>query len=139
MTERPGTAPRATPAPALLLLSSQLDAAYPGRSKGLDGIMRPHGQGAPSDHWYGNALDVTHDPARGLDIGKLSEEFRRQMASAPVTGRLTYIIANGRIASAKSGWKWRTYGRSCPHVRHAHFSLKASHRSVTRRWTLPGR
>lgn len=125
-----------TPAPALLQLVRQLDAAAPRRSRQMDGIMRSPSIGPPSDHHVGNALDVTHDPAGGCDAGVLALELVRQMRQAPVTGRLTYVIWDHHIYSGRTGWLPRKYTRSCPHVRHAHLSLKGTHRDVVRPWSL---
>jgi hypothetical protein len=70
------------------------------------------------------------------DIQDLIEDLVQQMAGAPGTGRLSYVIWRGRIAGGARGWSWRKYGRSCPHVRHAHLSIKASERENVRPWKV---
>lgn len=95
----------------------------------------PAHQARKSDHNEGNAIDLTHDPANGFDAGWLAEGFRRQMESNPA-GRITYVIFNRRIASAKSGWKWKGYTGANPHTSHVHISIRADRRSDIRPWKL---
>lgn len=125
-----------SPAPALLQLRRQVDERWPNRSRASDGIMGdPAHQKRKSDHNLGNALDLTHSPATGFDVGRLAENLRRQMQSYPA-GRLTYIIHNRQIASPRTAWRWSPYTGPNPHVSHAHFSIKAAERANTRPWTL---
>ncbi len=88
-----------------------------------------------SDHNLGNALDLTHDPGHGLDASRVAEGFRGQMSRYPA-GRLSYIIWNRRIASARSGWQWLPYRGTNPHTGHVHLSLRADRRNETRPWSL---
>ncbi len=88
-----------------------------------------------SDHNQGNAIDITHDPARGCDAGKLAEEWRRQMASYPA-GRLSYIIHNRLIAVPAIHWNWRPYTGPNPHTGHVHLSIRPDARNELRQWTF---
>jgi len=101
-----------------------------------DGIMgdRRH-RLRRSDHNLGNALDITHDPAHGVDASRLARGFQHQM-SHNSGGRLAYIIWHRRIASPSSGWEWRPYRGSNPHIGHVHLSLRADRRDDTRAWSL---
>ncbi len=125
-----------SPAPALVTLRHQVNSRWPQRSKASDGIMGDaRHQRTDSDHNRGDAIDLTHDPANGFDAGSLADAFRRQMSSARA-GRITYIIFNRRIASAKSGWAWRQYAGDNPHTNHVHISIHHARRGEVRPWKL---
>lgn len=125
-----------SPAPCLLVLRSQVDQRWPNRNRASDGIMGdPAHQARKSDHNLGNAIDLTHSPEHGFDAGWLAEVLARQMRSAPA-GRVSYIIWNRRIASAKTGWQFKPYRGPNPHTSHVHLSIRADARDVTRPWKL---
>jgi hypothetical protein len=88
-----------------------------------------------SDHNLGNAIDLTHSPGHGFDSWVFAEELRRQMSKFPA-GRVSYVIANGHVASPRQGWKWRPYTGSNPHRTHVHVSIVAAKRGETRDWHL---
>jgi hypothetical protein len=116
------------------VLRRQLDDRFPGRSRASDGIMGdPAHARRKSDHNSGNAIDVTHDVAHGVDAGRIAEEFRRQMSGAPA-GRISYIIYNRRICGPKQAWAWRPYTGPNPHTGHVHISIVDSRRGETRPW-----
>ncbi|MBN7758998.1 peptidoglycan-binding protein [Nitratireductor aquimarinus] len=116
-------------------LREQINAAAPLRSKASDGTIGDAAHASrSSDHnpWVKDgatgvvtALDITHDPAAGVDIQKLADAL-----VASKDRRIKYIICNGRIVSGagqkQPAWKWRAYGGSNPHSRHIHISVKAS-------------
>src|SRR5690242_20433544 len=87
---------------SLLTLRDQFNAKFPGRNKASDGtIGDPNHQGTDSDHnpWYGGivtAIDVTHDPASGVDIDRITDEL--QASRDP---RIKYVIANGLIMDTR--------------------------------------
>src|SRR5262245_48269452 len=98
-------------AKALDILRSQMNAKYPNRSKVSDGWIGDQANaGRTSDHNPNSegvvtALDITHDPAHGLDTWKLADILRN--CKDP---RIKYVISNGRIfSSAVSPWQWRPY------------------------------
>ena len=115
-------------------LLHQLDAQYPNRSKASDGSIGDANHLAEgwtdSDHnpWYPQpgggivtARDYTHDPADGVDIGRLSDEL-----AASRDPRIKYIIANSLILDSRpqfSPWKWVPYHGSNPHDHHLHLSV----------------
>lgn len=112
---------------SLLTLLGQVNALYPNRSKASDGTIadeRHRAQGAASDHninAYGvvTALDITHDPAHGLDIQQLADKL-----VATNDPRIKYVIANRRIWY--SG-RWSPYsGSNDPHTNHVHISVSTS-------------
>lgn len=116
-------------AKSLLTLRDQINDLAPNRSKTSDGAVgdAAHASRA-SDHnpWITDgtmgvvtALDITHDPANGVDAGKLAEALR-----ASGDPRIKYIISNKRIAGP--GQPWRAYTGANPHTRHFHVSVKAT-------------
>jgi len=116
-------------AKSLDTLRSQVNAAYPTRSKVSDGWIGDAKHAASkSDHNPNSAgvvtaFDVTHDPANGLDSGKLADTL-----VASRDPRIKYVISNKRIcASYATGgsppWTWRPYSGSNAHTKHVHVSV----------------
>lgn len=116
-------------AKSLAVLRDQINAAYPNRSKSSDGWIGDSAhQATKSDHnpnraGVVQALDITHDPARGPDAGKLAEVLLGSRDP-----RIKYIISNRRIAAsyATGGampWTWRPYSGSNAHTQHVHISV----------------
>lgn len=118
----------------LLRLRDQINAKFPDRKKDSDGTIgdTAHCPG-PSDHCPNindggigvvTGMDITHDPAHGLDSGTVANELR--LSHDP---RIKYIISNGRIANFQAldgqpAFAWRPYGGSNPHDKHFHISVK---------------
>jgi len=108
----------------LLKLRDQVDEAFPGRNKASDGTIGDAAHASTtSDHnpdWSGvvRALDLTHDPAHGADMGRISEALRKSQDP-----RIAYLIFNRRIVSSTvNPWVWRAYSGSDPHTNHMHVS-----------------
>ncbi len=131
-------------AKSLEALRSQVNAAAPNRSKASDGTVGDAAHASrSSDHnpWVKDgttgvvtALDITHDPARGVDAGALAESL---LASRDP--RIKYIISNRRIASGAAGpspWVWRPYSGTNPHTLHVHVSVRPekAHYDSTAAW-----
>lgn len=122
-------------AKSLEALRAQINAAYPNRSKASDGTIGDAAHASrSSDHnpWVKDgavgvvtALDITHDPANGVDIQKLADALVASRDS-----RIKYIICNGRIVSGSGqkqpAWTWRNYTGSNMHTKHVHISVKGS-------------
>ena len=119
-------------AKSLEVLRSQINAAYPNRSKTDDGTIGDERHAATrSDHNPNEAgvvcaMDVTHDPRHGFDSYAFADYLRRHPDK-----RARYIISNSRIAGdegyvANNGgkvWTWARYGGTNPHDRHVHISV----------------
>lgn len=121
-------------AKALEQLRTQIDAAHPTRSKASDGSIgdKAHA-GRVSDHnpnaaGVVTAIDVTHDPAHGVNGAVLS----RQLISDP---RMKYVIFAGEIFKARTG-KWEPYTGPSPHDHHVHISVKGEVADSIDPWTL---
>lgn len=137
---------------SLEVLRDEIDAAYPDRSKASDGTIGDAAhiaQGSDSDHnpWVHfppdptgivTALDITHDPAHGVDIDVLTDRL-----AATRDERIKYLIANRLIMSGAAGpspWVWRPYSGTDPHTNHFHISVVADPRcDDTRPWDVTPR
>lgn len=118
-------------AKSLETLRSQINRASPNRSKISDGTIGDAAHASrSSDHnawikdgnmWVVSALDVTHDPAHGVDGRAIAQSILDARDS-----RVKYIISNGQIASGRNGprpWVWRPYSGKNPHRHHVHISV----------------
>ena len=132
-------------AASLDVLKKQINALAPKRSKKSDGWIgdAAHASRA-SDHnpWVkdGNgigvvtAIDVTHDPAGGMDCFVLASLLSGYAAPGRLSAnsesgvrdpRIKYVIWNGRICSSEvQPWEWRKYTGKNPHNHHLHISVK---------------
>lgn len=125
-------------AESLLTLRRQLNAAYPNRSKASDGLIGDdaHAEDKTSDHNPDSngvvaALDVTHDPSKGLDIAVLSEALRTARDY-----RIKYVIANKKIFGPFSNWQWQNYIGDNPHEKHMHVSVNRVIYDDAREWNI---
>lgn len=68
------------------------------------------------------AIDIDKDLRAGRpdEAHSLAEAIRRDHAK----WRVSYIIFDGRITSAKSLWRWRRYTGINPHQHHIHVSFR---------------
>jgi lysozyme family protein len=116
-------------AKSLEVLRDQVNAAYPGRRKENDGTIGDAAhQARTSDHnpWVKDgavgvvtALDITHDPAHGVDTYAIAETLRRNRDR-----RIKYVISNRRIFSSQlRAWEWHPYTGANPHDHHVHISV----------------
>lgn len=116
---------------SLLRLRDQLDTGASTRSKASDGTIGNAEHAArDSDHnpwWvyggvpYVTAMDITHDPAGGLDCQDL--EWALWAGRDP---RIKYVIWNKQIMAGTAGpepWQSRPYHGADPHTNHLHLSV----------------
>jgi hypothetical protein len=122
-------AKRATP--AALAVLRQATALQPKRKKASDGLLpsAAHLKASPnSDHNTGLAVDLTHDPANGIDCAEIFQKLKEDK-------RVSYLIFQGRIWSKeKSKLGDRRYTGSNPHNKHLHISIVASGATDTSPW-----
>ena len=113
-------------AKSLLTLRDQINELHPDRNKDWDGTIGDEAhQSRNSDHnpWVdGNvvtAMDITHDPAHGVDGNELSEALVKSRDK-----RIKYVIWNRHICNSHvDPWEWRPYTGSNPHDHHVHISV----------------
>jgi hypothetical protein len=116
---------------AAIQLRKQFDDSYPSRDCTSDGWIGDTRHAArPSDHnpdvdgWV-RAIDVDRDlsgRAKPDLMPDLADQIRL-LCKSKKEKRITYIIFDGRIASAKKGWAWRTYEGTNKHNHHCHISF----------------
>jgi hypothetical protein len=111
-------------------LLSQCNTFAPHRSRISDGTWGDaahQAEGSNSDHnpWYKGivtAVDITHDPKRGMDCGELANGI---VLSKDV--RHKYIIWQMRIFEFRTAFKdsnrWAPYNGRDPHTSHLHLSV----------------
>jgi hypothetical protein len=125
---------------SLLELRDQVNAAWPKRAKGADGTIGDTAHSARSSDHNPNsagvvcALDITHDPSNGVDIGWLSDAL-----AASRDPRIKYLIANGLILDSRPGnnpWTWTPFSGPDPHVGHLHISVLTSRCDVRGPWAI---
>lgn len=123
-------------------LREQFDDSFGTRSRASDGwIGDARHSNTKSDHnpdadgWV-RALDITAKlEDRDSDI--MADVVEQMRKIARKDGRLSYIIYNRKISSAKTLWRWRNYKGINPHIRHAHFSFKKSADKDNKFWNVP--
>jgi hypothetical protein len=113
-------------------LREQFDDAYPSRDRTSDGWIGDTRHAArPSDHnpdangWV-RAIDVDRDVS-GRSKPDLMPDIADQirlLCKSKKERRIAYIIFDGRIASSKKAWAWRTYEGSNKHNHHCHISFE---------------
>ena len=113
-------------------LREQFDDSYSDRDRRSDGWVADarHVAQGTSDHIPDSvtgivrALDVDRDVS-GTAKPDLMPNIADQIRLAAKSGdrRIAYVIFNGRIASPRLGWRWRTYKGSNPHNHHCHISF----------------
>ena len=109
-------------------LREQIDDAYIDRKRDSDGWIgdRSHAS-RKSDH----NPDPSNGVVRAIDVDKdldsrastgayLADQIRE---CAKKDKRISYVIYAGKIASAKSFWRWRTYSGVNSHHAHIHISF----------------
>jgi len=117
--------------PAALAVLKQATAIAPTRKKASDGLLpsAAHIKASPnSDHNTGLAVDLTHDPKKGIDCVEIFEKLKEDK-------RVSYLIFQGKIWSkekAKQGN--RRYAGSNPHNKHLHISIDPAMATDTSAW-----
>ena len=117
---------RATPAAIAVL--RQATALWPKRKKASDGLLpsAAHIKQSPnSDHNTGLAVDLTHDPNKGVDCKDIYERLQQD-------GRDKYLIFKGKIWNQEDGE--RVYKGSNPHDKHLHISIKDKYANDDSNW-----
>ena len=121
---------------SLKTLRAQLNALYPARSKASDGAIGDDAHAVVKSEHNPNAagvvtaIDITHDPANGVDMNRIAEAL-----IASNDPRIWYIIFNKRIWE---GDVWLPYSGGNPHDKHLHISVNqaASKYDDARQWNL---
>lgn len=122
-------------------LLEEVNTLAPSRSKASDGWIGDQShQVRQSDHNPNSkgvvtAIDITHDPANGLDCNVLAEALRNSRDP-----RIKYVIFNKRAFdpyNLKGNWNWQPYSGSNPHTKHLHLSVRGDYDN-TAPWQIGG-
>ena len=114
--------------PAAIAVLRQATALKPKRNKASDGLLPSAAhlkQNPNSDHNSGFAVDVTHEPAFGIDCNFAFIKLQ----SDP---RVKYLIFNGKIWSPEKGN--HEYTGPNKHKHHLHISIKETCGEDTSPW-----
>ena len=114
--------------PAAIAALRQATAHFPKRKKASDGLLPSAAhvhQNPNSDHNSGFAVDITHDPAKGIDCTIAYVDLQNDP-------RVKYLIFQGRIWSREKGD--RDYTGSNKHNKHLHISIKEECGNDTSPW-----
>jgi hypothetical protein len=110
-------------------LREQFDDCFSDRDRTSDGWIGDSRHSArksdhnPDEQGWVRAIDIDRDLSGKPkpDIMPDVADQLRQLAKSDK--RISYIIFDRRIASARMGWRWRKYKGSNPHVAHCHVSF----------------
>lgn len=121
---------------SLVTFRDQVNKKWPTRDKSWDGTIGDTAHAArKSDHnpdsdGVVKAIDITHDPAHGLNAGVLAESLRMSKDD-----RIAYIIWNRHISNPDiDGGAWRRYDGKNPHDHHMHLSVKKAYCDLEGAW-----
>jgi hypothetical protein len=110
-------------------LRLQVDDSYSSRDKASDGWIGnyshslTHSDHNPDEQGIVRAIDIDRDlsgKAKPDLMPYLAEQIR---LCAKSDKRISYIIFDGKIASSKRAWAWRTYDGINKHNHHCHVSF----------------
>lgn len=138
-------------ATSLTLLRTEINTRWPDRDKVSDGWVGDAAHATRvSDHnpWVKDnrgvgvvrALDVDAGKGGDTSVGRFLADHLVSLGRAghPALGPGSYVISNRRIASPTSGWAWRAYTGTNPHISHTHVSVSLTQAGYdsTRPWGL---
>jgi hypothetical protein len=128
-------------------LRAQINERYPGRDKTSDGWLGDSAHASrPSDHnpakpdGVVRAIDVDRDlsgRAKPDVMPYLADQIRLCAKNKHDGGRLSYIIFDGKIASSKKSWAWRTYDGINKHNHHCHISFTPKGDKDGKKFAIP--
>ena len=112
-------------------LRLQVDDAFGDRDRRSDGWVgdarhqsRPTSDHNADENGIVRAIDVDRDLHKGSKpdlMPDLADQIR--LCAKGGDKRISYVIFNGKIASAKKNWAWRDYSGINPHTKHCHISF----------------
>ena len=125
-------------------LREQIDERFVGRDRRSDGwVGNLSHQSRPSDHnpaepdGVVRAIDIDrdlHGSAKPDTMPYLADQLR---ICAKKDKRISYIIFDGKIASSKKSWAWRTYDGINKHRHHAHVSFTPKGDTDGKKFAIP--
>jgi len=127
---------------ALIQLREQADDAYPDRKRHSDGTIgdakhstRKSDHNPDPDSGYVRAIDLDADfNEQASTAAYIADQIR---IAAKSDKRISYVIFNHKIASARSLWKWRKYTGVNPHIKHIHVSFTKAGDTDSKFFNIP--
>lgn len=117
--------------PAAIAVLKQATALWPKRKKLSDGLLPSlahQAQNPNSDHNTGLGVDLTHDPANGVNCPDIFQKLKAD-------NRVEYLIHAGKIWSkVRANEGDRDYSGPNKHHHHLHISIKATEADNTSPW-----
>ena len=115
-------------------LREQIDDCFPDRDRKSDGWIGDarHAARNKSDHnpdpktAVVRAIDIDKDLNKNPNVAFDLFDQLRNYAELDRKKRISYLIFNGKICSAKSRWKFVAYKGLNPHQHHIHISFSPS-------------
>lgn len=135
--------------PNVKALFASIDRLAPNRDRASDGwigdLAHQDSKSGHNPDRSGNAEYKDGDSKDEVRAGDIDADLRRPGVTMTMVAekirttpalrkRAAYIIWNRRIASANSGWVWRTYTGSNPHTKHLHVSTIPSQDENSAPW-----
>jgi hypothetical protein len=121
-------------AKSLVQLGNQINTAHPDRSRESDGSIGDQAHAArvsdhnPDKRGVVAAIDITHDPANGVDGHVLATQLTMDT-------RAKYVIFDGKIWKARTR-QWEDYHGANAHRHHVHISVKPDNYNNAEPWAL---
>ena len=112
-------------------LREQFDDSYRDRDRTSDGWIGDSRHSArksdhnPDEQGWVRAIDVDRDLSGKAKPDIMPDVADQLRALAKSDKRISYIIFDGKIASAKSLWRWRKYTGINQHRHHCHISFSS--------------
>jgi hypothetical protein len=127
---------------ALIQLREQADDAYPDRDRKSDGTIgdakhstRKSDHNPDPDTGIVRAIDLDADfNGQASTAAYIADQIR---IAAKSDKRISYVIFNNKIASARSFWKWRKYTGVNPHTKHIHISFTKAGDTDSKFFNIP--
>ena len=114
---------------AALQLREQFDDCFGDRDRASDGIIGDSRHSTrksdhnPDEQGWVRALDIDRDLSGKPKPDIMPDVADQLRALAKSDKRISYLIFDGKIASARSLWRWRKYKGINPHRAHLHISF----------------
>ena len=110
-------------------LREQFDDCYGDRTRSSDGWLGDSRHAArksdhnPDEHGWVRAIDISRNVSGKSEPDLMPDVADQLRILAKSDKRLSYLIFDGKIASSKSAWRWRTYTGVNKHNHHCHISF----------------
>jgi hypothetical protein len=127
---------------SVIQLREQADDAYPDRDRKSDGTIgdakhstRKSDHNPDPDSGIVRAIDLDADfNGQASTAAYIADQIR---IAAKSDKRISYVIFDYKIASARSFWRWRKYTGVNPHTKHIHISFTKAGDTDSKFFNIP--